>query len=136
MTIFIRYVWKESQESLQTESVIFTNKEGYDTGYGATCSKSTPPTVFIITRYLMYRSRTTHTLKVFSCGIIFVYCVMERKRLSFAAKIFIIVWIIFVSEFKGVPAETCDKIDDCSCRKSNGKVITLRKIDRSSGGPA
>ena len=61
---------------------------------------------------------------------------MERKRLSFAAKIFIIVWIIFVSEFKGVPAEKCDKIDDCSCRKSNGKVITLRKIDRSSGGPA
>ncbi|XP_073237795.1 uncharacterized protein [Porites lutea] len=45
-------------------------------------------------------------------------------------------WIIFVSEFKGVPAEKCDKIDDCSSRKSNGKVITLRKIDRSSGGPA
>ena len=61
---------------------------------------------------------------------------MERKRLSFAAKIFIIVWIIFVSEFKGVPAEKCDKTDDCSCRKSNGKVISLRKIDRSSGGPA
>ena len=61
---------------------------------------------------------------------------MERKRLSFAAKIFIIVWIIFVSEFQGVPAEKCDKIDDCSCRKSNGKVISLRKIDRSSGGPA
>ena len=61
---------------------------------------------------------------------------MERKRLSFEAKIFIMAWIIFVSEFKGVPAEKCDKIDDCSSRKSNGKVITLRKIDRSSGGPA
>jgi len=61
---------------------------------------------------------------------------MERKRLSFAAKIFIIVLIISVSEFKRVPAEKCDKLDDCSCRKSNGKVISLRKIDRSSGGPA
>ena len=60
---------------------------------------------------------------------------METKRLSFAAKIFIIVWIIFVSEFRGVPAEKCDKIDDCSCRKSNGKVISLRKIDGGSEGP-
>ncbi|KAM7438601.1 hypothetical protein ABFA07_011915 [Porites harrisoni] len=62
---------------------------------------------------------------------------MERqKRFRFAARIFIIVWIIFVSEFKGVPAEKCDKIDDCSCRKSNGKVISLRKVDGVKGGPA
>ena len=102
---------------------------------GASCSKST--TVLTITRYLMYRSRTIHTLKVLHRGIIFVSCVMERqKRFRFAARIFIIVWIIFVSEFKEVPAEKCDKIDDCSCRKSNGKVISLRKVDGGKGGPA
>ena len=86
----------------------------------------------------MYRSRTIHTLKVLHCGIIFVSCVMERqKRFRFAARtVFIIVWIIFVSEFNGVPAEKCDKIDDCSCRKSNGKVISLRKVDGGRGGPA
>ena len=41
-----------------------------------------------------------------------------------------------MSEFKEVPAEKCDKIDDCSCRKSNGKVISLRKVDGGRGGPA
>lgn len=41
-----------------------------------------------------------------------------------------------MSEFKGVPAEKCDKIDDCSCRKINGKVISLRKVDGGKGGPA
>lgn len=121
----------------RTKIVTFMIKEGYDTGYGATCSKSTPPNVFVITRYSMERSRTIHTLKVVSCGIIFLPCVMDRpKRFSFAAKMFIIVWIIFVFEFKGILAEKCDKIDDCSCRKTNGKVISLRKIDGGSGGPA
>ena len=62
---------------------------------------------------------------------------MERqKRFRFEARIFIMVWIIFLSEFKEVPAEKCDKIDDCSCRKSNGKVISLRKVDGGKGGPA
>ena len=113
-----------------------------DTNRRVTCSKSTSTSCSCncylnVTRYLMYRSRTIHTLNVFSCGIIvFVSCVMETKRLSFAAKIFIIVWIIFVSEFEGVPVEKCDKIDDCSCRKSNGKVISLRQIDGGSEGPA
>ena len=29
--------------------------------------------------------------------------------------------------------EVCTKVDDCSCKKSNGKIISLRNIDDKSG---
>ncbi|KAL9966631.1 hypothetical protein ACROYT_G024736 [Oculina patagonica] len=33
-------------------------------------------------------------------------------------------------------AEVCRRIDDCTCLKSNGKVISLRRIDGGHQGPA
>lgn len=29
--------------------------------------------------------------------------------------------------------EVCTKLDDCSCKRSNGKIISLRNIDGKSG---
>ncbi|KAJ7380040.1 hypothetical protein OS493_010747 [Desmophyllum pertusum] len=44
----------------------------------------------------------------------------------------LVIWIMLAFElFEGV-AEICQKIDDCSCKKSNGKVINLRQIDGGS----
>jgi len=60
---------------------------------------------------------------------------MGRKHTSTAIP-FLGIWIIFVFEFPGILAETCKKIDNCSCRKSNGKIISLRAIDGGSKGPA
>jgi len=47
-------------------------------------------------------------------------------------QVILIIWVLFVFEFPEILAETCEKIDDCSCRKSNGKVINLREIDGGS----
>ena len=57
---------------------------------------------------------------------------MERKHNS-AAKLSLFVSFLFVLQFGWILAETCEKIDNCSCRKSNGKVISLREIDGPSG---
>lgn len=57
---------------------------------------------------------------------------MERKHNS-AAKLSLFVSFLFVLQFDWILAETCEKIDNCSCRKSNGKVISLREIDGPSG---
>jgi len=48
------------------------------------------------------------------------------------SRAFLIIWILFACKFFGILAEICEKIDECSCRKSNGKVISLRKIDGGS----
>ena len=57
---------------------------------------------------------------------------MERKHNS-AAKLSLFVSFLFVLQFGWILAETCEKIDNCSCRKSNGKVISLREIDGPCG---
>ncbi|XP_073235403.1 uncharacterized protein [Porites lutea] len=57
---------------------------------------------------------------------------MERKHNS-AAKLSLFVSFLFVLQFRWILAETYEKIDNCSCRKSNGKVISLREIDGPSG---
>ena len=38
-------------------------------------------------------------------------------------------------EFVGIFAETCEKIDVCSRRKSNGEVISLRDVAGGAKGP-
>ena len=60
---------------------------------------------------------------------------MERKHSS-QAKFSVIVWFLFTFIFVGIFAETCEKIDVCSCRKSNGKVISLRDVAGGAKGPA
>lgn len=60
---------------------------------------------------------------------------MERKHSS-QAKFSVIVWFLFTFNFVGIFAETCEKIDVCSCRKSNGKVISLRDVAGGAKGPA
>ena len=57
---------------------------------------------------------------------------MERKHNS-ATKLSLFASFLFVLQFGWILAETCEKIDNCSCRKSNGKVISLREIDGPSG---
>lgn len=57
---------------------------------------------------------------------------MERKHCS-AAKLSFFVSFLFMFQFGWILAETCEKIDNCSCRKSNGKVINLREIGGPSG---
>ena len=37
-------------------------------------------------------------------------------------------------EFDGIFAETCEKIDVCSRRKSNGEVISLRDVAGGAKG--
>ncbi|XP_068716301.1 uncharacterized protein [Montipora foliosa] len=52
------------------------------------------------------------------------------------AKVFVIFGSHLLCKFIESLAEECEKIDDCSCRKSNGKVINLREIDGGSTGPS
>lgn len=58
-------------------------------------------------------------------------CIMLGKQIN-TVKVLIIIWIFSSAEFTGISQETCDKIDDCSCKKSNGKIINLREIDGGS----
>lgn len=51
-------------------------------------------------------------------------------------KAFLVIWTLFVLELTEILAETCEKIDNCSCKKSSGKVINLREVDGGSKGPA
>ena len=60
---------------------------------------------------------------------------MARKH-NDKVKDFLVMWILFAFEFIESAAETCVKIDDCSCKKGNGKIINLREIDGGSKGPA
>jgi len=62
-------------------------------------------------------------------------CMMKSEHSS-KAKALLAIWILFVFELIASLAETCEKIDDCSCKKDNGKVISLREIDGGSKGPA
>ena len=52
------------------------------------------------------------------------------------AKAFLVICTLVVVEFMEILAETCEKIDNCSCKKSSGKVINLREVDGGSKGPA
>jgi len=61
---------------------------------------------------------------------------MMKSEHSSTAKALLGIWILFVFELIASLAETCEKIDDCSCKKDNGKVISLREIDGGSKGPA
>lgn len=56
---------------------------------------------------------------------------MLGKQIN-TVKVLIIIWIFSSGEFTGISQETCDKIDDCSCKKSNGRIINLREIDGGS----
>ncbi|KAL9966637.1 hypothetical protein ACROYT_G024744 [Oculina patagonica] len=49
-----------------------------------------------------------------------------------ASRVFLVIWILFAFKFIASVAEICQKVDDCSCKKSNGKIINLRKIDGGS----
>jgi len=60
---------------------------------------------------------------------------MANKH-SNSLKLILIIWILLVFGFPEILAETCEKIDDCSCKKSNGKVINLREIDGGTKGVA
>ena len=56
---------------------------------------------------------------------------MDRKHNN-AAKLSLFVSLLFVLQFGWILAEK-KKIDNCSCPKSNGKVISMREIDGPSG---
>lgn len=61
------------------------------------------------------------------------FCILDMGRANFnTSRAFFVVWILFAYIFFDNLAEICEKIDDCSCRKSNGKVISLRQIDGGS----
>ncbi|XP_020625256.1 cation-dependent mannose-6-phosphate receptor-like [Orbicella faveolata] len=58
------------------------------------------------------------------------FCLFDMGRTNFNTwRAFLVVWILFAFKFFDTHAEICEKIDECSCRKSNGKVISLRQID-------
>ncbi|KAL9966635.1 hypothetical protein ACROYT_G024742, partial [Oculina patagonica] len=57
--------------------------------------------------------------------------VMGRKT-CITSRAFLVIWTLFAFEVSVNYAEICEKIDDCSCKKSNGKIINLRKIDGAS----
>ena len=61
---------------------------------------------------------------------------MGSKHRNYTAKAVLVIWILFPFEFMESATETCEKIDDCSCKKGNGKIINLREIDGGSKGPA
>lgn len=44
-------------------------------------------------------------------------------------KVFVIFGFYLLCKFIELFVEECEKINDCLCRKSNGKVINLREID-------
>ena len=56
---------------------------------------------------------------------------MLGKQIN-TVKVLIVIWIFPLGEFTGVSQETCEKIDDCSCKKRNGEIINLREIDGGS----
>ncbi|XP_078378607.1 uncharacterized protein LOC144661671 isoform X3 [Oculina patagonica] len=60
---------------------------------------------------------------------------MARNR-SNSMEASLVIWILFVFYFVKSFAEVCRKIDDCTCIKSNGKIISLREIDGGCKGPA
>lgn len=61
------------------------------------------------------------------------FCILDMGIANFnTSRAFFVVWILFAYIFFDNLAEICEKIDDCSCRKSNGKVISLRQIDGGS----
>ena len=82
---------------------------------------------------LRYSTNSGHVCKIILNYFSFINSYsMERKHNS-AAKLSLFVSFLFVLQFGWILAETCEKIDNCSCRKSNGKVISLREIDGPSG---
>ena len=56
---------------------------------------------------------------------------MARKNGN-TSRAFLVIWILCVFEVFENYAETCEKQDECSCKKTNGKIINLRKIDGGS----
>lgn len=58
------------------------------------------------------------------------------QYLNGLTKLFVLIGSHILFEFKQALAQKCEKINDCSCRKSNGKIISLEDVDGGSKGPA
>ncbi|XP_074623995.1 cation-dependent mannose-6-phosphate receptor-like [Acropora palmata] len=58
------------------------------------------------------------------------------RYLNGLTKLFVLIGSHILFEFKQALAQKCEKINDCSCRKSNGKIISLEDVDGGSKGPA
>lgn len=53
------------------------------------------------------------------------------KRLLYLY-LFLFVHVVAIEE---TTAATCTKINDCECRKSNGKIMSLKPVDGGTAGP-
>lgn len=61
---------------------------------------------------------------------------VTMRYLKGLTKLFVLIGSHILFEFKQALAQKCEKINDCSCRKSNGKIISLEDVDGGSKGPA
>ena len=59
---------------------------------------------------------------------------MARKH-GKTLKVCLVIGILFVFKSKdSQEAEICEMIDECSCKKGNGKIINLRYTDGANAG--